>query len=164
MNIYFYFTASYTFFSLIMFSGYFKVMNWSKIKLAVKTRNVLMSRYKKVIKSVIFNVYVLTIPIYFLDQRYTNKYNNQFILYKETVYFILNLAISEILFYTFHRILHHRLLYKHFHKVHHEFKQPIGISALYTHPVDAVLGNIIPDGIGLYILWSTSYYYQILGL
>ena len=121
-------------------------------KIGNKDRNILLVGYKKVIKLVAFNLYILTIPIYFLDKKYTQNYNENFILYYEFFYFLLNLVISEILFYTFHRILHHKLIYKHFHKIHHEFKEPIGISALYTHPIDAVLGVIIPDGIGLYIL------------
>ena len=31
------------------------------------------------------------------------------------------------------------------------------MSALYTHPIDAVIGNIIPDGIGIYLLGGHPY-------
>ncbi|GFT99254.1 fatty acid hydroxylase domain-containing protein 2 [Nephila pilipes] len=51
---------------------------------------------------------------------------------------------EEILFYYLHRILHHRSLYKHFHKKHHEFTSPIAISAIYCHPVEHVLSNLLP--------------------
>ena len=50
---------------------------------------------------------------------------------------------TDILFYIFHRIFHCKYLYR-FHKVHHEFKKPIALSGLYLHPIDYVIGNIIP--------------------
>lgn len=155
MNAYFYFTGFYTLFSFILFIldiyGSEELIN---NKIGNKNREIMIANYKKILKLVAFNVYILTIPIYFYDDYYTKNYQKEFIFRYEIVKFGLNIAISEILFYTFHRILHHRKLYKHFHKIHHEFKEPIGMSALYTHPIDALLGNIIPDGIGLYLLKS----------
>lgn len=51
---------------------------------------------------------------------------------------------SETLFYMTHRLLHHRLLYKHFHKQHHEYRVSITIASEYASPVEVLLSNIIP--------------------
>jgi len=52
--------------------------------------------------------------------------------------------INDALFYWAHRALHHPAIYKHIHKKHHMFKQPIGIAAEYAHPVEAFVANEIP--------------------
>ena len=48
---------------------------------------------------------------------------------------ILFMTVADTIFYWTHRLLHHRALYKHIHKQHHQFKNTIGIAAEYAHPV-----------------------------
>ena len=45
-------------------------------------------------------------------------------------------------------MFHHRLLYKWTHKWHHEWPAPIAITAMYNHPLDHLIGNILPATIG----------------
>ena len=47
--------------------------------------------------------------------------------------------ISEAVFYYNHRMLHTRWLYKHVHKIHHEFTAPIGLAAIYLHWFESLI-------------------------
>ena len=46
------------------------------------------------------------------------------------------------------RLMHHPLLYKRFHKRHHEWKAPVAAVAAYVHPVDHILTGIVSASIG----------------
>ncbi|XP_022342671.2 fatty acid hydroxylase domain-containing protein 2-like [Crassostrea virginica] len=52
--------------------------------------------------------------------------------------------IEEIGFYYGHRLLHTPYLYKRIHKKHHEWTAPIGLTAVYAHPVEMLISNLIP--------------------
>ncbi len=41
-------------------------------------------------------------------------------------------------FYWTHRILHHPVMYKRFHKQHHEYTGTIGFAAEHAHPFEQV--------------------------
>lgn len=54
------------------------------------------------------------------------------------------LIVEEIVFYYSHRLFHHRKIYKHIHKIHHEFTAPFGIAAIYAHPIEHIFGSLVP--------------------
>lgn len=61
------------------------------------------------------------------------------------------LILEDTWHYWAHRLLHHDLLYKHFHKQHHSFTAPFAIQAEYAHPFETIF-----TGIGFFIpfaLW-----------
>ncbi|CAL1289047.1 unnamed protein product [Larinioides sclopetarius] len=62
--------------------------------------------------------------------------------------------LDETGYYYAHRLLHHPFFYKHIHKRHHEWTAPIAITALYTHPVEHILVNLLPLLLGPLILGS----------
>ncbi|KAK4058028.1 C-4 sterol methyl oxidase [Microbotryomycetes sp. JL221] len=69
------------------------------------------------------------------------------IVYQVAIFFIL----EDAWHYFAHRLLHHRKLYKHIHKLHHEFSAPFGLAAEYAHPIEIlVLGA---GTVGGPVLW-----------
>jgi len=68
--------------------------------------------------------------------------------------FIFNLGVFEVVFFASHYYLHKPTWYKQIHKIHHEFKAPIGLASEYAHPVELVLSNIVPGAIGPLIMQS----------
>lgn len=140
VKLWLYYCFNYFFFSTLVFLydvsdiPYFKKDNISKIQK--------IKMFKKAINNICFNLTVLTFPIHlvmtdlFVDIDKPNKEGFIFNL-------VATILMGEFLFYFIHRLFHIQFLYK-FHRVHHEYKETNGISALYTHPLDYIFGNFIP--------------------
>ncbi|CAB4026362.1 fatty acid hydroxylase domain-containing 2-like [Paramuricea clavata] len=62
--------------------------------------------------------------------------------------------VEEFLFYYAHRLLHHPRIYKHIHKIHHEWTAPISITAVYAHPVEHIISNVFPVLMGPLVMGS----------
>lgn len=60
------------------------------------------------------------------------------------VQFVVAYLCTDTLFYWGHRALHVPVLYRWIHKQHHQFYVTIGLAAEYAHPVELLMGNIIP--------------------
>lgn len=86
------------------------------------------------------------------------------IFLRDMMMFIL---VEEALFYASHRLLHHSYFYKTIHKFHHTFTAPFGIAAIYAHPIEHMVSNVIPVSIGSLLMCShpvTSLIWGILAL
>merc|ERR1711916_373769 len=55
---------------------------------------------------------------------------------------VVCLVVEDAWEYWGHRALHWGPLYKHVHKMHHEYQAPFGIVAEYAHPVETVILGI----------------------
>ncbi len=77
---------------------------------------------------------------------------------------IFFVVVEDAAFYLAHSTLHRPAFYW-IHKKHHEYYHSIGIAAQYAHPVEFVLGNLVPFGLGAkflgaqvhaatYLLWG----------
>lgn len=60
--------------------------------------------------------------------------------------------MEDVVYGSMHRMLHIPFLYKHIHKVHHTWTTAVSICALYCHPIEHVLGNMVPLTIPALIL------------
>nr|KMM70173.1 hypothetical protein CPAG_06485 [Coccidioides posadasii RMSCC 3488] len=61
---------------------------------------------------------------------------------------VINCAVGAILrdvvFYYVHRLMDTKILYRRIHRIHHEFRAPIALAAIYSHTIDHVLVNAMP--------------------
>ena len=59
---------------------------------------------------------------------------------------------EDFMFYCTHRTLHTRWCYKHVHKRHHEYAQPVSIGGEFAHPFESFFGNMLPFYLGPILL------------
>ena len=52
------------------------------------------------------------------------------------------------------RLGHHPKLYKHFHKIHHEWTAPVSIIGIYNHPLEHIISNLLPITLGPLLMGS----------
>lgn len=45
----------------------------------------------------------------------------------------------DLMFYFSHRLMHHKMLYKHCHKMHHQFHTPIGTACAWEHIIETIV-------------------------
>lgn len=62
--------------------------------------------------------------------------------------------VEEFCFYYSHRLLHHPRIYKHVHKIHHEWTASIGLVSIYCHPLEHFLSNLFPVALGPLLMGS----------
>ena len=62
--------------------------------------------------------------------------------------------IQETSFYYLHRLLHQGKLYRVVHKIHHYWQAPIAIAAIYCHPFEHFLANLVPVLLGPLVMGS----------
>lgn len=62
---------------------------------------------------------------------------------------VFAIGLEEVLFYWVHMALH-AYFYETVHKIHHEFVTPISWIALYAHPFEHLLCNLMPP---LFSMW-----------
>ena len=123
-----------------------------------------LKNYKSAIKKSLGNQIFISLPTLYLLKDYiyeaTERSINDNI--SETVIKILLITnFSNLLFYVFHYLLHTRYLFNNIHYIHHEFIEPVGVAALYAHPIEHLFANVLSFLIPV-ILVGIKYWIMIL--
>ena len=103
----------------------------------------LIKTYKKIYSNIVFNLLVTNTFLFYILSNYINILNKDFTLLSFLIDTSLIYILIDIMFYTFHRLLHTKYLYK-YHKKHHELLDPVGLGAIYSHPIDYIFGLTLP--------------------
>jgi len=113
-------------------------------------------RFLKVVFTCMTNE-LMNIPIWMAGYRRWSEQSNADIRFVPDVYttfltLFVCMVCHDTIFYHAHRLLHHKALYKHIHKKHHEWQAPIAATAVYAHPLEHFLTGIISPGVGIIIM------------
>jgi methylsterol monooxygenase len=56
---------------------------------------------------------------------------------------VLLVHSANLFFYWTHRLLHLSFMFRYIHAQHHEFTEPIGVAAMYSHPLEHLISNTL---------------------
>ena len=91
-------------------------------------------------KTLIWNLWFWYPLSLLILQYYVPIHSNFHSWTKELLSMAIEVVWGEIWFYTCHRLCHTKMGYA-IHKKHHEIREPIGILALYAHPIELIVVN-----------------------
>lgn len=118
--------------------------NWKYHRKYLNSR-INWNKYIKSINLVILNQVIVNLPVSLLCVPFNMDLNKNALPYYCLPLQIIGIYfIEDVLFYSFHRLIHCKLLYKYIHSIHHEWNVPVVISTIYCHPIEHLCGNILP--------------------
>lgn len=116
-------------------------------------------KFKNLIWTVFLNQTVVYIPLSFLAHKalvWRGRPDLHILPDFQTVVieFFFCAIVEELFFYYSHKMLHHKWIYKHIHKKHHEWTASVSFVALYAHPIEHFLSNLLPAFMGPFLCGS----------
>ncbi|RUS78846.1 hypothetical protein EGW08_013388 [Elysia chlorotica] len=111
---------------------------------------ILQNQIRKEITVAVLSVPLMSIPtvaIFFAEVRgYSKLYDNVADTRLGMAGVFLSMftfiAFTDMCIYWIHRFLHHRLVYRHLHKLHHKWKVPTPFASHAFHPADGFLQSL----------------------
>ncbi|KAJ3242097.1 Chromosome 5 4 [Chytriomyces hyalinus] len=132
---------------------------------------VTFAMYQKALPRVLFNSVILNALLAYAGSFSPLQLKVSVDEFPSTAIFLRDVAgcglITEFGFYSAHYLFHHPSIYKHFHKIHHEFTAPMAIASTYAHPLEHVVANVLPIAVGPFILHShilVAFCFTIMGI
>jgi len=114
-------------------------------------------KYPKAFKTSLTNQLAVSLPtIYLFDDLIISSIDinpSSWFFYGFKIFLIVNL--SNLFFYTTHRLLHTRWFFNQIHYKHHKFVEPIACATLYAHPVEHLFANILSFILPIIIVGTT---------
>ncbi|KAL0278419.1 UNVERIFIED_CONTAM: hypothetical protein PYX00_000246 [Menopon gallinae] len=110
-------------------------------------------RLKQVVGNVIFNQIVVGIPSIYIGGALVRWRTSPPLrqipdFHWVLLQFVFFSLVEEVCYFYIHRMLHSKYLYKTIHKRHHEWSSPVAITAIYCHPVEHFVANLLPVFLG----------------
>ena len=154
---------NYILFNLIYYTSslFFFIIDYYKYFAQYKIQHIHnpIQYYKKCFWRVITNTLLFSLVPISLFAWYEVKVlnlNSHFNLTKCIFDLVYSLILTEIFFYSIHRLLHLPYIYAYFHKEHHKIIAPIGFAAVYMTVTDFLVGNVLPVYLPLYLINAHS--------
>jgi sterol desaturase/sphingolipid hydroxylase (fatty acid hydroxylase superfamily) len=115
------------------------------------------STLKRTLGYICFNHYIMTpilvIPnIIYKNCPYMFRNDELPTVQVYILHFLFFILCEDISFYWTHRLLHHNSIYKYVHRLHHEYKVPIGLASQHTHPIEFLFSNALTSNLGPLLL------------
>lgn len=142
--------------SFWLFCGLFYYYDKKFINKSINNRE----KYKKAIRISLLNQLCITLPLLYLSRDIIKNIiiiADNYSLTKNMINIFLIGNLSNIFFYSIHRLFHLNYFYKKIHTVHHEFVEPVAPSSLYAHPIEHIFANTMPFLLAYFICGGCSY-------
>ena len=131
---------------LVHLSSYWSVCGIFYLKDRLFKKGYNWSAYKSAAVTSIKNQFYISLPTLYITSGRIQKVieasvDDTFITCISKLFLIIN--ISNLFFYWSHRFLHIPFMFRYVHYKHHEFIEPIGVAALYAHPIEHFISNTL---------------------
>ena len=94
-----------------------------------------------------FNHFFITLPFFMMSSRYLdfNAAMRSKNVFQDGRDVVILYFMEHVLFYVIHRwFLHHPLIFKSIHYLHHQYVAPVPFSVFYAHPLEHGVQNLFP--------------------
>lgn len=112
----------------------------NKFRVKKESQKEILNNYKSSLGYVSSNIISAKLYLDGCENYLEKKERNN---YSYTYNILLWLISTDILFFLFHYLFHTKYLY-YFHRIHHRYIITYGITAIYAHPIDFIITNLVP--------------------